>query len=309
MSTEFADDIPLSLARSAHEGTSFVPDRRAEQEREGHRQTLEHDYAELQRLATTPEKQQVLDEEFPRYREGLRRHKMALLHASSRIMSTMIAGPANFPVQRMEKANRSADNRRTEYLEFRERALTAIRRKLCPELRPIMSGDSDAVERLQAEITEAEQMQERMKRVNAVIRKHLKAGFDVKLAALVAVGESEALARELLTPDCMGCIGFPDYRLKNNGANIRRMKQRLVGIQRNQATPDTSKEGNGIRLEDCPAENRVRLFFPGKPDSDVRDRLKTSGFRWAPSNGCWQGYRNSRTLQVATSFVAEPVAV
>lgn len=308
MSTEVSDDIPLSLARAAHSGTSFVPDRRAQSEVEEHRRILADDYADLAKLADTDEKKDLLDSEFARYRAGLRGRKIALLSASSRIMSSMIAGPANFPVRQMEKRNATAHKRRVEYLEFRTRALTAIRKKLCPELRPIMSGDADATTRLKAEIAEAEALQERMKRVNAAIRKHLKASDEVKLAALVATGETEVMARELLRPDCMRSIGFPDYRLKNNGANIRRMKQRLVGIERNQSLPDTSAEGDGVKLEDSPADNRVRLFFSGKPDSTVRDRLKSSGFRWAPSNGCWQAYRNSRSLAVAKSFV-EPAVV
>lgn len=33
----------------------------------------------------------------------------------------------------------------------------------------------------------------------------------------------------------------------------------------------------------------VEIAFPGKPDADVRAELKASGFRWAPSSGCWYG--------------------
>lgn len=33
----------------------------------------------------------------------------------------------------------------------------------------------------------------------------------------------------------------------------------------------------------------VELVFSDKPSEDVRGELKTAGFRWAPSSGCWYG--------------------
>jgi hypothetical protein len=36
----------------------------------------------------------------------------------------------------------------------------------------------------------------------------------------------------------------------------------------------------------------------------VRTKLRTHGFRWAPTLGAWQAYRNHNTLQLAGSFVA-----
>ena len=209
--TDYAADIPRSVAYAAHAGTSFVPEDRARQEQEGYAATLTADYESLAKLATTDDERATLDAEFARYRDGYKRHYLAHLSGRSGLVSTMIAGPANFPVRRMEKKHESCHRKLEALIEFRKRALDAIRKKLCPELRPIMSGDSDAVERLTADIAQAEQLQARMKAVNAVIRKNLKADQQTKIAALVAIGESEAMARELTTPDCMRSIGFPSY--------------------------------------------------------------------------------------------------
>lgn len=103
----------------------------------------------------------------------------------------------------------------------------------------------------------------------------------------------------ILTPNCFGDAGFEPFELTNNNANIRRLRDRLATVEKAHATPATEHQGTKARLEDCPAENRVRLFYPGKPDADTRATLKSSGFRWTPSLGCWQAYRNNRTLPMA----------
>ncbi|HEV3256590.1 MAG TPA: hypothetical protein VG013_06915 [Gemmataceae bacterium] len=295
--TDFANDIPQDLAQAAHAGTSFVPDRRARQEQADYAATLRADYDQLAMLADTEEKQAQLAEEFERYRAGYRRRALARLRSDSRCLSPMITGAARFPVQRNRKRLDIAHKRLNELLDFRTRALAAIRKALQPELRPIMAGDANAADRLREKVAQAEELQARMKATNTAIRQHAKP--EAQVAALVALGHPEARARELLRPDFCGRIGFPGYALQNNNANIRRMNERLAGIENAQATPETVQEGKAARLEDCPAENRIRLLFPDKPALAVRDRLKANGFRWAPSLGCWQAYRNPHSLQVA----------
>lgn len=294
------NDIPLDLAIRAHNGTSQVPEDRGEQERAGYAQQLAADYTALSQLATTDEKRATLQAEFARYRAGYRQRFTDLLHAKSRCLSWLVSGPANFPTRRAEKANRSSSNKLTELIEYRQRALKAIRRALQPELAPIMSGDSDAVARLKAKMSGLEADRDRMKAVNAAIRKHKKGGFDAQLQALIDLGVHESQARKILEPNYMGRVGIESWQLSNIGAEIRRLKLRLAKVEADQAAPSVEADGeNGIRFEDAPADNRVRLFFLGKPDADVRTDLKRHGFRWAPSLGCWQAYRNFRSVECA----------
>ncbi len=295
----YENDIPTSVAKAAHSGTSWTPEVRAEQEHKGYAETLERDHANLLALATTDEKRAVLEAEFARYRDGYRTRVLKWLGSRSRCLSAAITGGSNFPARRNEKRNAVADKRCAELVEFRTRALAAVRRALTPELAPIMSGDADAGERLADKIAKAEQRQAHMKAVNATLRKHARAGVEAQVAALVALGVSESLAREHVKPDFLGRIGFADYEVRNNNANIRRLKGRLTGVEVLKATPETTTEGSAARVEDCPAENRVRLFFPGKPEKAVRERLKRGGFRWAPSLGAWQAYRNTGALVLA----------
>ena len=306
--SKYTDDIPIDLARASHAGTSMVPEHRAIQEREGYSAQLESDHAVLSKLANTDEKRATLESEWDRYRSGYRRRTIALLGAKSRCISTMITGPSNFPTRRAQKANDSEHRRSTELIEWRGRAMRSICKKLQPELAPIMSGDSDALVRLREKIAKAEEQQKAMKQVNRAIRANKKKGPEAQVAALVKLGFPEKAAARALEPDAIGRVGYPDYSLSNNNANIRRMKARLAQIERAHATPDTEVEGDNARVEDCPAENRVRLFFPGKPEADVRKRLKDNGFRWARSIEAWQAYRNHNSIAVANDVAGVEAA-
>jgi hypothetical protein len=296
---DFIDDIPLSVACAAHAGTSHVPDERGRQEREGYARQLAADWQALSTHAETDEERAALTEYFTHYRRCYRQRFLAYLEARARCMSSMITGPSNFPTARNAKRNNAADKKLAELTEYHERALSGIRRALHPELEPIRLGDADAVERLREKIEKAEAHQERMKAANEAIRRAAKGGAEAQVAALIELGLPLNAARELTKPDFAGRIGFADYQLKNNGAEIRRLKARLAEVERAKSEPDTELEGERARLEDCPADNRVRLFFPDKPDAEVRTRLKRSGFRWAPSLNCWQAYRNHNAIEVA----------
>lgn len=305
----FLGDIPHQLAQSAYAGTSFSPERRGDSARTEYAQTLAQDYAHFYAHAVKGGTLDRLPEEFERFRAGMASRYRAYLASSSRCVSSFIAGPSNFPARRMNKRADIAHKRLTEYLDGGELARRAVVRKLRPDLRPIMAGDADAAERLAVKIAQAERLQSRMKEANAAIRKHAKAGAAAQIAALVDLGFTEARAADILKPDYAGRIGFASYELTNNGANIRRMAERLEQIERNQAAEVREVSGaDGIRLEDDAPANRVRLFFPGKPAADIRDQLKASGFRWAPSSGAWQAYRNWRAMQTAQKLAGVNLA-
>lgn len=292
---QYENDIPMGIAIQAHYNTSHVPEKRARQVRADYAVTLKEDREYLERFAKTPKKQQILEEEFSRYRSGLRSRFIARLQAQSRTASPMVTGPANFPTRRNQKAM-DAERGRLEDLEtFRERALKAIKKKLTPELQPVKAGDDDAVERLEAKIARAEENQDLMKKVNAAYRK---GGWEgVRDAGLLTDEQTASLQGRAVFHK--NEKPFPPYALQNNNANIRRMKERLEKIKTAKETPREEVEGENATFEDDPAANRVRLFYPGKPSAEIRSRLKSAGFRWAPSLGAWQAYRNPVTIRKA----------
>lgn len=294
----FINDISQSLAVAAHNGTSMTPERRGEHERAEYAQTLQSDYDELWKQADIGGTLDLLSAEFARYRAGYAERYKAYLHSRSRIISVLITGPSNFPGRRNQKRNDIADRRLTELIEFRKRALKAIRNALRPDLRPVMSGDANAIERLQDKARQAEARQEYMKAVNTAHKKFVK--NPASLDAMNLPESAKQTIRSYVPAYSREPHPFAPFELTNNNANVRRMKQRLEELTRLKATPETSVESaNGITLEDSPADNRVRLFFPGKPSEEIRSKLKSNGFRWTPSLGCWQAYRNYRSIELA----------
>jgi hypothetical protein len=300
---QFSTDIPVEVARGAFNGTSFSPERIGDTFRREYGEGLEADVAFFNEQAVKGGTVDQVAAEFERYRAGVRKRFLAYMYSQSRCVSSFIAGPSNFPARRMNKRADISHKRLGEYLDFKARARRAVVRNLRPDLAPIMSSDADAVERLEQEVDKLEQVQARMRNTNAAIRKNRKDPVQ-QLAALVCMGYSEGVAAELLKPDFCGRIGFADYQLTNNSANIRRIKARIEQITAAQTAPVVEKEGANARIEDDPPANRVRLFFPGKPPEEVRAKLKKNGFRWAPSVGAWQAYRNSWSLATAVEVAA-----
>ena len=158
----------------------------------------------------------------------------------------------------------------------------------------ISSDDPAAVVKLRTELAPLVELQARMKAANAAIKKHSKEGAPAQIAALVMLGHPPARAAKLLEKDFAGRIGFPDYAITNNGANIRRIEKRIVELMQKESTPARATvtgalpDGMTFEIVENKDANRVQITFGGKPSEAIRAKLKAQGFRWAPSEGAWQ---------------------
>ncbi len=161
----------------------------------------------------------------------------------------------------------------------------------------IFTEDPDAPAKLEQRIAELERLQTHMREVN----KRIRAG-----KSLSDLGISPTKEEELKKPDFLKRIGYPDYALKNNNANIRRLKMRLQSLFRAKKAPvPVDVERNGIRVVENVEDNRVQLYFPGKPEEALRNKLKKFGFRWSPFNKCWQRHRSTMATQLAHEILNE----
>lgn len=166
----------------------------------------------------------------------------------------------------------------------------------------IYLGDEDAVERLTEKLEGLKRSQEIMKAVNKIVRDKKKTREE-KIEALKVYGLSERQAEEVMTPNCMGYIGFASFSLTNNNANIHRVEDQLKRAIALRETKTTEEEINGVRVVRNTEENRLQLFYPEKPDKETRSKLRHNGFRFAYSNECWQSYLNNRQIYRAKELL------
>lgn len=294
------DDINKETAYRSFTGTSFSPEKRGEQYRQSYvdqMQAVKDEFAAW----VTEENAAEMTADLEAYRLKYIKLFNAYLYAHSRVMSAMITGPAKFPTRSNNKKSETADRRREELLSWSKKRLDKLRRKYNPRLianAPIMAGEADALQKLRAKLASLESYQEAMKQCNKLLRsKAFKSieVYDEKVTFITQrLGWKEETAHAVLKPDYMGKIGVPAYRLTNNSAEIRRIKSRIIELERlSQQEASSEERPDGIEIERDPDAARIRLIFPGKPDQATRTLLKQNGFRWAPSIGAWQRQLNS----------------
>lgn len=263
----------LTLATRAHYGTSFSPEKRGQDYVKEYSEELEKDMQEVSTLAGEPED----------YRQRYETLFTRWMSAKGNCISTMITGGSNFPVRRAEKANRSEHNRHTEFREFREKYFARLKKNIRREAR----ANTDPVADMRAQLEKAERLQVLMVEANKIIRSKTTDAEKVDLLTELKIPQDAAMS--LLRRDNVHGYGFPSYRLTNNNANIKRMRERLSDLEKkaNAETKETERE-DGIKVVENAEADRLQIFFPGKPDAAMITKLKGSGFKWAPSNGCWQ---------------------
>lgn len=189
------------------------------------------------------------------------------------------------------------ENTMRKSIELEDKAERLERRaKAIEENKAIFSDDPQAIEKLSDKIDRLEKQQALMVAANKLVKKNDREG-------LADLGFTDAQVDKLFQPDCFGYLGFAKYMIVNNGANIRRLKQRLTYLEKLSELETTEKTINDVTIIANTEANRVQIKFPGKPSEEVRKELKANGFRWAPSEGAWQRHYTNWALQLAKNIV------
>ena len=117
--TAIETDINLERAQRAFDGVSFRSDKRGERVVAEYVVDLNALADHIESYAKDERQQAIAQQVFDDLRAKYKAKTLAWMAAQGRCISTMITGPANFPVRRAEKANNSERKRSSERLSAR----------------------------------------------------------------------------------------------------------------------------------------------------------------------------------------------
>jgi len=306
------DALPFKLeplgqtACIAYNAISHDPEIRALQEEKSYAQNVAEFYRRLQ-TKVPAEHQSEIPAAVEKYAQQYRNKLLTYLGAKAQTMSPMIVGPAKFPTERNLKRIATEQKRFDEAIKWSDREQSNIEVQLeVPQKksaeRSISSDDPNAIDKLQKKLLSLQKMHDFMKEANAIIRR--KTGTqDEKVNEIASLDASGKITpdrvRELFVPDNLGRMGFAEFQLTNNNAEIKRIQGRIIQLERrnNNATHEIAFDGG--KIVDNAEANRVQIVFSGKPDESIRNDLKSHGFKWAPSSGTWQRMRSNDAMRQA----------
>ena len=100
-------------------------------------------------------------------------------------------------------------------------------------------------------------------------------------------------------------MGYPSYALQNNNANIHRIEGRLKELRVAKKKGTLETENKFFKVVENTEIMRLQLLFEEKPEQEVREVLKSNGFRWAPSQEAWQRQLNNNARYALQKVVEQ----
>lgn len=293
-------DIPLETIRRALSGMYHDPDSAARHDQNAH-------YAFFARVVEDVQKIPELDPAkavplLERFKEQYLKRVQSMLGTQSGIVSWHIAGRSRYPVQRMQKRMNTDRKKTDELMEWREYRL----KRICSVLKR-MSNPLTRLEQWQHDLTVRETRQAHMKAVNALIRKHKAQDTPALRAELETHGIKDTAVSSLLAPAFCKQTGYPSYAIQNNNAQIRRLKilikDETAKEERAKEEPRSETTINGVRVEEDLIDNRLRLYYPTKPDQETITKLKKNGWNWSRRQGAWQRILTANARYDVKNFI------
>lgn len=193
------------------------------------------------------------------------------LSASSGFVPVMVAGPANYTTNKMDKIQSRMSNilKETEdkidkfYKNTDDMLKNAYSKEEILSMYrsgyndPISSDDPLAKEKLEAKLEYLKEKHNSYKEFNKKARQS-------------------------------GTEQLPPYVLQNSNQNIKSVEDRLRTLEKiNKVESGGYYFDNGeVRFDK--EDMRVKIFFDTIPNEEVRQELKSHAFKWSPKNKAWQ---------------------
>lgn len=294
------EDINKQTARNAFYNTSFDPDRRGDNIRLEYADHMQSTFNKLSKLAETEEQKTILVDEMNRYKVGYVSRLTAYLYSQSRCASSMITGFSNFPVERNRKKMNAAHNKYQELLEFSEKAQKSICKKLSSAR------------------TEKQVNNEEYERLLSVFNRYMEWNKGEYLVAYQVTSLTDKIKRSFNNGNYEAVKMILEYiqerqkDLKKPYITNRHSIWNLLKTEIIDAKQETVKTGeelvqefSDVKIVNNYNDERVRIFFPGKPSAEVISLLKKSAWKWSPFNKAWQRKNTKDALYSANRIIEE----
>lgn len=270
-----------TIARRSWSNLSFDPEKRGD--------SCINEYGK----ELTADLESIPEAERERYAENYKSYLSAWLHSQGNCASPMITGPARFPTDRMKKRSGWADNHFNKWREWRQRALKAINKTILRNRTPEQISD-DKWDSLRKSIIESAAMV-------IGIDNGTQKGYTRQLFVNSITRVVEAVAKQGDTVSLNRCLNLvrelninpkTEKPIVSDRHSMWALETVAVAAQEQQADL-AARENSELQYGDTRIVynyniERVQIFFPGKPASEVIQSLKGSAWNWSPSHGAWQ---------------------
>ena len=164
----------------------------------------------------------------------------------------------------------------------------------------IFSDDPEALTKLNKKLESLQVAQTRMRQINAYYRKHGTCqGFHG-----LSDEQAEKLDDRVRNGYSWEKAPYPAYALSNNNQEIRRLKERIKQLTQAREVGYQGWEFEGGKVVANAENNRLQIFFDEIPSPELRQELKSRGFRWARSEGAWQRQLTDNAIYSASRIQA-----
>jgi hypothetical protein len=240
-------------------------------------------------------------EEKDRYISGFRNKFTVWLSAKSRCASSMVTGPANFPVEKNRKALDREHRLGIEMDEFREKAIKSILKSI-DNKRPQEEKDAERWEAIEKNLLSTIQtiidIDEGRNTYSArslftssltgFIQRMAKNGqvADVKKSLDLIEKLNESSKKEIITKRSK------IWALREVVEQVSEKQEELKNAEDKEVLYD------GFKVVISYSDERIRIIHDEKPDREVINNIKKHGFRWSPFNTAWQRKLTNNAIYV-----------
>jgi transposase-like protein len=269
------EDIDYEFAKRAHSWNSFNPSGQAKRCQKEYADTVKKMYYDHFSDKLTDRQKQVLDTLIVKFRDGFKKRYEDVLSKRSRTASSMVTGPANFPVEKNRKKLECEERAIKEMLSYRDWYSSKIAREI------------------ERALTPEEQDQKRakllIKAFNDLISLKKDPGiYDINLFKASFVAKLERSSNSAVVQ----VLEHIKNTQENKKVVVFTQKHRIWKMgtreEKKQEVFDSINYGNGYMVEPNYEIDRILIHFPGIPSEETRTLLKSTGWKWSRKNTAWQ---------------------